>query len=142
MRKLAASTVALVLAATAAMAQSRPASEGDARLLTSVPANAQTVANWYKQNVYDRNDAKIGEVKDALVDQEGRIEGLIVSVGGFLGIGEKDVAVPFNAVKQTKTDDKWRLVMNTTKDALKTAPGFKYDSDKTRWVPDAANTRS
>jgi hypothetical protein len=33
-------------------------------------------------------------------------------------------------------DKKWWLVMNTTKDALKSAPGFKYDSDKTTWVPD------
>jgi sporulation protein YlmC with PRC-barrel domain len=143
MRRLTTITAALVLASTAAMPQSsntRPANEGDARLLTSVPANAQTVTNWYKQNVYDRNDTKIGEVKDVLVDQDGRIEGLIVSVGGFLGVGEKDVAVPYSAVKQTKKDNKSYLVMNTTKDALKTAPGFKYDSAKTTWVPDSAKS--
>ena len=61
---------------------------------------------------------------------------LIIGVGGFLGAGEKDVAVPFNAVKGKKKDNKWWLVMNTTKDALKNAPGYKYDSTKTQWVPD------
>ena len=38
--------------------------------------------------------------------------------------------MPFNAVKGKKKDNKWWLVMNTTKDALKSAPGYKYDSNK------------
>ena len=61
---------------------------------------------------------------------------LIVGVGGFLGAGEKDVAVPFSAVKQTTKNNKTYLTMDTTKDALKSAPGFKYDRDTTAWVPD------
>jgi len=39
-------------------------------------------------------------------------------------------------VHPTMKDKKWWLVMNTTKDSLKSAPGFKYDSDTTTWVPD------
>jgi hypothetical protein len=85
---------------------------------------------------YDPSDNKIGEIVDVLVDQEGRVNALIIGVGGFLGAGEKDVAVPFNAVHGKKKDNKWWLVMNTTKDALKNAPGYKYDSNKTQWVPD------
>ena len=42
----------------------------------------------------------------------------------------KDVTVSFNTVKPTKKDNKIHLTMNTTKDALKVAPGFKYDRDK------------
>ena len=61
-----------------------------------------TMTNWYKQNVYDPGDNKIGEVMDVLVDREGKITALIIGVGGFLGIGEKDVVVPFNAVQLTK----------------------------------------
>ena len=54
-----------------------------------------------------------------------------------LGAGEKDVAVPFDSVRVTnKNNSKWYLVMNATKDELKGAPGFKYDSDTTSWVPD------
>jgi hypothetical protein len=62
---------------------------------------------------------------------------LIVSVGGFLGAGEKDVSVPFDAIRVTnKNNNKWYLVMNATKDQMKEAPGFTYDKDSTSWMPD------
>ena len=108
----------------------------NAMMQTALPREAMTVTDWYKQNVYDPNENKIGDIKDVLVDKTGKIVALIVGVGGFLGAGEKDVAVPFEAVHPTMKDRKWWLVMNTTKDSLKSAPGFKYDSDTTTWVPD------
>lgn len=95
-----------------------------------------TVTDWYKQSVYDPKDNKIGEIMDVLVDRSGRVTSLIVGVGGFLGAGEKDVAVPFDAVHVADKDNTKRLVMNATKDDLKNAPGFKYDRDTTTWVAD------
>jgi sporulation protein YlmC with PRC-barrel domain len=107
------------------------------QMLRQVPAEAMTVTDWYKQDIYDPNNNKIGEVMDVLLDKSGRVSSLIVGVGGFLGAGEKDVAVPFDAVRVTsKNSKKFTLVMNTTKDDLKSAPGFKYDRDTTTWVPD------
>jgi hypothetical protein len=50
---------------------------------------------------------------------------------------EKDVAVNFNAIKPTQKNDKTYLTLNTTKDALNNAPGFKYDRQSTTWVPDS-----
>ena len=48
-----------------------------------------------------------------------------------------DVAVPFNAVQATnKNNNKWYLVMNASKDALKNAKGFKYDRNAMTWVPE------
>jgi sporulation protein YlmC with PRC-barrel domain len=108
---------------------------GHAEVLSSVPTGV-TVTDWYKQSVYDPSDAKIGEVKDVLVSQDGKINALVVGVGGFLGAGEKDVAVPFGAIKHTEKNSKVYLTMDTTKDALKSAPGFKYDKNTTKWVPD------
>lgn len=108
----------------------------NARIAAAIPENAMTVADWYKQDVYDLQDNKIGEIMDVLVDQSGKISALIVGVGGFLGAGEKDVAVPFEAVHPTTKDKKMYLVMNATKDTLKSAPGFKYDRNSTTWVPD------
>ena len=108
----------------------------EATMQTSIPQSAVTVTDWYKQNVYDPNNNKIGEVMDVLVDKSGRIHTLIVGVGGFLGAGEKDVAVPFDAVEASMKDKKMYLVMNATKDSLKSAPGFKYDSTTTTWVLD------
>jgi sporulation protein YlmC with PRC-barrel domain len=108
--------------------------------MTSVPKDSAIVTDWYKQNIYDPSDNKIGEVMDVLVAPDGHVTTLIVGVGGFLGAGEKDVAVPFSAVKHTMKDKKIYLTMDTTKDALKAAPGFKYDREKTSWVPDASTT--
>jgi sporulation protein YlmC with PRC-barrel domain len=129
-------SASLLLAGTAAYAY--PLTSGHAEIMSSVPSNSTTVADWYKQNVYDHSDNKIGEIMDVLVSPDGRATALIVGVGGFLGAGEKDVAVPFSAVKHTMKDKKISLTMDATKDALKAAPGFKYDREKTTWVPDTA----
>ena len=80
--------------------------------------------------------ASLHQIKFVLVDKSGKIHSLVIGVGGFLGAGEKDVLVAFDAVQPTMKDRKMYLVMNTTKDSLKAAPGFKYDSDTTTWVPD------
>ncbi|MDB5571717.1 MAG: hypothetical protein JWN93_2900 [Hyphomicrobiales bacterium] len=47
--------------------------------------------------VYSSNNENIGDVNDFLVDRSGRIEALVIGVGGFLGIGEKNVALPFSS---------------------------------------------
>ncbi len=136
MKTLALAAAGLLIASAAALAQQ---SSGQGGLMTSIPANGQTVTDWYKQNVYDPQQQKIGEIEDLLVNQSGQIEAAMVGVGGFLGAGEKDVAVSFNAIKPTKKNDKTYLTLNTTKDALKNAPGFKYDRQSTTWVPDKAS---
>jgi sporulation protein YlmC with PRC-barrel domain len=107
-------------------------------LMTSVPSNSVTVTDWYKQNVYDPQNTKIGEVMDVLVSPDGKVNSVIVGVGGFLGAGEKDVAVDFSAIKRTMKDNSIYLTMNTTKSALQSAPGFKYDKQTTTWVRDNA----
>ncbi len=109
-----------------------------AQMMASVPSSSKTVSDWYKQDVYDPSDSKIGKIDDVLVSDAGQVNALVIGVGGFLGVGEKDVAVPFSAVKWTTKDKKNYLTMSTTKDELKSAQGLKYDSDKTAWVPDKA----
>jgi sporulation protein YlmC with PRC-barrel domain len=109
--------------------------EQQAAPLRSLPPDASTVTNWYKQNVYDPSEQKLGEISDVLIDKDGKISALIVSVGGFLGMGEKHVAVPFNAVQGTQRNGKWWLTMNATRDALKTAVGYRYDKSKATWEP-------
>ena len=108
-------------------------------LMTSVPNNSRTVTDWYKQDVYDPNNNKIGEIMDVLVTPAGQINAAIVGVGGFLGAGEKDVAVNFSSIKPSMKNNKMYLTMDTTKDELKKAPGFKYDRNKNSWVPDTSS---
>jgi sporulation protein YlmC with PRC-barrel domain len=105
------------------------------KVMTSVP-EAVTVTDYYKQNVYDPSDKKIGEIKDVLIASDGKVAAFIIEVGGFVGAGAKDVAVPFTDVKGTKKNDKWYLTMNADKDELKNAPGLTYDRNTTRWVPE------
>ena len=107
-----------------------------ATTMTNAPAQSTTVTNYYKQSVYDPKQSKIGDVDDVLVDQSGKITGLVIGVGGFLGAGEKDVIVPFTAVKSSKKDDKWYLTLDETKDSLKNSAGFKYNKTTTSWEPE------
>jgi sporulation protein YlmC with PRC-barrel domain len=104
------------------------------QMITNVPDNALTISTYYNEDVYDNQDNKIGTVSDILLDNEGRISAVIVGVGGFLGLGQKDVAVPFNALKVTEKNNDRYLVMNTTKEALESAPGYVYDRSKGVWV--------
>jgi sporulation protein YlmC with PRC-barrel domain len=104
--------------------------------MSAAPSESWTVTNYYKQSVYDPKETKIGDIDDVLVDKGGKITGLVIGVGGFLGAGEKDVIVPFSSVKTTKKNDKWWLTLDATKDGMKDAPGFKYDKASTTWVPD------
>jgi sporulation protein YlmC with PRC-barrel domain len=107
-----------------------------ATTLSTVPGDSWTVTNYYKQSVYDPKENKIGDVEDVLVDKTGKITALIVGVGGFLGAGEKDVAVPFSAIKSVKKNDKWWLTLDESKDSLKNAVGYKYDKASTTWTID------
>ena len=140
MKSLTAAAVLSCIAATSAFAS---------ETMKAVPTDGWTVTNYYKQSVYDTKQNKIGSIDDVLLDKQGKVSALIVGVGGFLGMGEKDVAVPFAAVKAEKKDGKWYLTMDETKDSLKTATGYKYDRDKTTWMVDnsdkttgASSTRS
>jgi sporulation protein YlmC with PRC-barrel domain len=130
---------AAIAAATIGFAQAQQttgvAPSEQAAPLKSLPPDAMTVTNWYKQNVYDPSEQKIGEIADVLVDNDGRIGTFIVSVGGFLGVGEKHIAVPFTAVHATQRNGRWWLTMNASRDALKSATGFKYDRSKATWEP-------
>jgi sporulation protein YlmC with PRC-barrel domain len=128
MRKTLVTAAAVALISTAAFGKA----------MTSVP-EAVTVTDYYKQNVYDPSDQKIGEIKDVLIGSDGKVVAFIVEVGGFIGAGSKDVAVPFTDVKGTKKNDKWYLTMQANKDELKNAPGMKYDRGTTRWVPDKSS---
>ncbi len=146
MKTLTISALAVALVSSVAAAQTMqpvppavaPSATSSAQVMSGIPGNAVTVTHWYKQAVYDPSDSRIGEIDDVLIDRDGKVLALIVGVGGFLGIGEKHVAVPQSAVQVTKKNsNNWYLVMNTTKDALKNAPGFRYDRTSMAWMPES-----
>ena len=134
MRNLAlAAVVALLLAVPFGFTPASSATNEQA--ITSLPSGALPISDYYNQSVYDNQDNKVGDVNDLLVDKDGKIGAAIVGVGGFLGAGEKNVAVPFNALKLTEKNGKRYLVMDTTKEALNSAPGYNFDRSTKQWIP-------
>lgn len=76
-------------------------------------------------NVYSTAGDKIGDVNDLILDRNGKISGIVVGVGGFLGVGEKNVALSWDAVT-VGVDEKGKphLSVHVTKDALEKATPF------------------
>ena len=100
-------------------------------LYTADPADVRA-SKLMGTNVYNLKDENIGEVSDLVIDNGKTIKAVVVSVGGFLGMGERDVAIsPASIVLSEQRDGSFRLVVNTTKDDLKKATPFKLgDVDK------------
>ena len=80
--------------------------------------------------VTNPNGEKIGDVSDILLDEQGKVVGVILSVGGFLGIGDKHVAVNWSDIKLE--DDGEKVVIGMSKDQIKNAPSFKTAEDLKR----------
>ena len=82
-------------------------------------------SNILNESVYGPDGANIGEVEDILVKSDGKIEGLVVGVGGFLGLGEKNVALRMDQFKvMPEADGRARINVSATEDELRNAPEF------------------
>src|SRR5438105_398791 len=79
--------------------------------------------------VYDPNDQKIGTIDELVLNPDGKVADVVLGVGGFLGAGEKHVAVAMADLKRGKND---HLVLNTTKDALKQMANFDLKAEGAR----------
>ena len=121
--------------------------------------NASTTGTWQASkiiglNVYNGSNEKIGDIKQLMLDKEGKIDAVVIGVGGFLGMGERDVAVKFSQLKwseepvrSTSSSDKPagattgakttsdrsnktypdHAVLDMNKDQLKSMPQFNYN---------------
>ena len=126
--------IALIAASLAVLAS--PALAQDTKTTGTAPADAKfsTVSKdemftskLKGLTVTSQKDESIGEITDLAIKNH-QVDALILSVGGFLGMGEHYVAVSPSSVsmRYDAKNDKWLASMNTTKDALKAAPEFKY----------------
>jgi hypothetical protein len=129
MKKIALITASLVLLASPVLAE-------EAKTVGNAPAEAKfsTVSKdemfsskLKGLSVTNQKDETVGEITDLAVKNH-QVDALILSVGGFLGMGEHYVAVSPSSVsvRHDAKNDKWVASMNTTKEALKAAPEFKY----------------
>ena len=78
-------------------------------------------------SVYSPSNESVGDVNDLIIKATGEVEAVVVGVGGFIGIGEKNVAIALNRFTMEPTEDlaSTKLVLNATKEELEAAPSFK-----------------
>ena len=77
------------------------------------------------ENVLNDANEKVGDINDVLIDSKGKVAAVIVGVGGFLGMGEKDVALTFDQLNfATDNNDPLVVKTNTTKESLQAAPQY------------------
>lgn len=128
----------------------QPKTSGTMGPLAAAQPNQILGSDLRGTKVYGANNENIGEINDTLIDRNGQVVAVIVGVGGFLGIGEKNVAIPFQSLQfaaapatgttgttgtatgttgaRTGTMEPDRIVLQgMTKKDLEAAPSFKSD---------------
>jgi sporulation protein YlmC with PRC-barrel domain len=137
--------VAALLTSGAAVAQTSVQSTTTTTTTTGKVDAATTwrVSKLMGLDVYNNTKEKVGDISEVLVDKTGKVTSVVIGVGGFLGVGEHDIAVPMeklsfseapvnssttgSSAKDSAKD--WvpdHAMMNATKEQLKAMPQFKY----------------
>lgn len=98
------------------------------KFVTAKPAEV-TSSKLVGKNLYNNKNETIGQVEDLVIDNGKTVTGVVVSVGGFLGMGERYVLVDPSSIFLHKADGKLKAMVDTDKDALKNAPEFKYNKN-------------
>lgn len=96
--------------------------------IDSVPSGGMQASDLIGADLKTTGDEDLGSVDDLIIDENGQIVAIVVSVGGFLGMGQRDVAIGWDNVQQSGTGDDQELRVNMSRDELRSAP--KFDKDK------------
>jgi sporulation protein YlmC with PRC-barrel domain len=136
MKMLAAAAVALTLAASSlVLAQTTPSP-------TPAPRGSMQ-PQWYTHQAGEMRASKligtavnneagdrIGEINEVVLGKDGKVAAVIVGVGGFLGIGEREVAVTFESLRLTQdANNNTVVLLSATKDRLKAAPEWRWSGE-------------
>jgi len=139
LRTIMAATAVSALALTSALAQTTAPSPapsatmapatttGSATFVTKQDPDQWLASKFRGTDVIGANDEKIGDIDDILFAKDGKVLAFVVGVGGFLGIGAKDVAIAptsFQVVPGKDASD-YKLRLSMTKDELKAAAAFE-----------------
>lgn len=139
MKKILIAASIAALMSGSAMAQTTattPAPASDNPVIVVLPPVTQGAAPAHfliddldDEDVYGVDGAKIGEIEDFVVDTEGQIAAVVIEVGGFLGIGEKEVLVDWSALDIQVTDGDLRVNAPTlTREELEAAADVDVDA--------------
>jgi sporulation protein YlmC with PRC-barrel domain len=118
-KHMAACLVTTALLAAPALAQtssgtaSPSAAASSGKFLSEEKPNQWRASKLVGVDVYGPNKEKVGDINEVLIDRNGKAEAIVIGVGGFLGIGEKDVAVPFDQVRWSDNPNDVRSTAST-----------------------------
>jgi sporulation protein YlmC with PRC-barrel domain len=142
------------LLATVAFAQTPTATTDRANMAPATASDSSLQGNWRASkvvglNVYNDSNESLGSINDLLTDKSGNIKAVVIGVGGFLGVGEHLVAVPFDKIKFVTEPIAYTGASNapgsrppasTTTGAASTntAPAAAVTSKPNPWYPDHA----
>ena len=127
----AAFAAATVLAAPALMIAPQVMAQGKPQTVQLMKVDVLKISTGYRaskvigSSVVNEAGDTVGKVDEIIVGPDGKAPFVVLSVGGFLGMGDRLVALPY---EQMKTDGKKIVLPGATKDSLKALPEFKYAS--------------
>lgn len=91
----------------------------------SAPPSGAHASDLIGANVITGSDEDVGSVSDLIIDENGQVVAIVVGVGGFLGMGEKNVAIGWGQVTRSGSPDDQELRIDATRDDLRSAPEYK-----------------
>jgi sporulation protein YlmC with PRC-barrel domain len=105
-------------------------SDSSVSFKSSMAQNEMLASQLTGMSVRNSGGEDLGDINDLVMDSSGKPSVAIIGVGGFLGLGEKDVGVPFEKLTFADAQDGSKVArLDVTKDALKNAPNFVYKDD-------------
>lgn len=104
-----------------------PAPAAETPAAVTLPAGAVSANDVIGIDVVNVENEKIGSVDDLLIENENRIALAVISVGGFLGVGDKLVTLPYDDLQIMQTDGGAKVVAYLTKEELEALPSFQYE---------------
>ena len=120
----------LIAVAALAPLMAFPSFAADDGAATKTMSHQISASALLNENVVNAANETIGDVNDVLLDKNGKVASVIVGVGGFLGMGEKNVALNFDQLKFTNNGNDLVVTSDATKETLQAAPA--YDMKTTR----------
>lgn len=110
----------------------QPTPATDSNIAVTIDANKAVLAtSFIGSSVFTSTDENIGDINDLIFDNGGSIQAVIVGVGGFLGMGEKDVALPLSKITVNRDENNAvKLTIQASREELERAPAF----DKTLFL--------
>ena len=132
---IAGSSLALAQTTPAPAPQAPPAatSPSGERIWYSHQANEMRASKLIGTKVVNAANETIGDINEIVLNKDGKVAAVVIGVGGFLGMGEREVAINFNSIRMARDQsNNLVLTMDATKDALKAAPAWRWEDTAKR----------